>query len=104
MARRRSAESFRYEQRNSMSGLICFRPLMNGARSVAESGYLASDTTLKPCLSACAFAPRTGLFENGASAARIAIVSGFGDCFAARLKKPSVRASLGLGPVGIITK
>src|ERR1700730_1529156 len=104
MARRRPAESFRYEQRNSMSGLIGLRALMNGTRSVAESGYLASDTTLKPCLSACAFAPRTGLFENAASAARIAIDFGRGDCVAASAKKPSVRASLGLGPVGIITK
>jgi hypothetical protein len=44
------------------------------------------------------------LFKNGASAARIAIDSGCGDCFAASSKKPSVRALLGLGPVGIITK
>jgi hypothetical protein len=67
--------------RNRMSGLIGFRLRMNRARSLVESGYLASGTTLKPFLSVCAMAPCRGLLENGASAARIAIDSGFGDCF-----------------------
>src|SRR5579863_4848748 len=78
MARSRATESFKYEQRNRMSGLTGFRLRMNGTRSVPDSGYRSSETSLNPCLSACVFAPSTGFFEKGASAARIAIVSGFG--------------------------
>src|SRR5260370_13783612 len=74
------------------------------ADSISYGVGMTSDTTLKPCLSACTVAPCTGPLENSASAASIAIDPGFGDSFAAKAKKPSVSASFGRGPVGIITK
>src|SRR4029077_1109585 len=97
-------ESLIYEQRKSTSGLILFRSSMYGVKLVVDKGYLPSKTTRMPCRARLSLAPWAGLCENGASATRMATVSGFGCCCPATSKKPSVRARCGCGPVGIITK
>jgi hypothetical protein len=71
---------------------------------MALSGYLVSETTASPFFAAFARAPSMGFFENGASAATIATVSGRGVCFEAVSKNPSVRAEFGSVPVGIMAK
>src|SRR5689334_16766248 len=88
-------ESLIYEQRKRTSGLILFRSSMYGLKSVVDSGYLPSEITRIPCRARFSLAPWTGFWENGASATRIATVSGFGDCCPAISKKPSLNAVFG---------
>ena len=49
-------------------------------------------------------APSQALRENSASSAASATVVGFGFCFAATWKKPSVNEGLVFGPVGSTEK
>ena len=57
-----------------------------------------------PCALAFSRAPSEALRENSGSLEASATVCGLGFCAAAALKKPSLKDSVGVGPVGTVEK